>query len=180
MRKTAVAVVALLFLGACGDEAPKQKKVSEAQKAQRAAESITFTDNAEIENIKKRLELTSNPGLLGYIALINRVGQVVLYTPVSGKVTSGAKRLTPQSKLWGVDRGQYNGSAIGPAPSDEGTWGSSNPYVYFWTPGGQYIQTSMEYVYSDKPFRLNEEPLMVVADTPTTESATIKAEGTSE
>ena len=50
------------------------------------------------------------------------------------------------------------------APSDEGTYGSSNPYVYFWTPGGQYIQTSMEYVYSDKPFRLSEEPIMVTAE----------------
>lgn len=135
-------------------------------KAKAAADSIRFTENAEIDNIKKRLELTSNPGLLGFVAVINGVGQIVTYSPVQGKITSGGKRLTAPSKVWGIDRGQYTGSQLGPSPSDEGTWGSSNPYVYWWTPGGQYLQTSMDYVYSDKPFRLSEVPLLLSLDGP--------------
>lgn len=169
--KTLLAItLASLFLTAClPDESAPTKKETQAEKARKAADAVTFTENAEIENIQRRLELTSAPGLLGYVALINRVGQVALYTPVKGKITSGGKRLTQPHQMVPGDGGQYTRDFVTPAPSDEGTWGSSNPYVYFWTPGDQYIQTSLEYVYSDKPFRLNEEPLMILAETPVPE-----------
>ena len=159
-------------LTACDPPQPSNK-TEQARIAERAAQSIVFTENAEIDNIKRRLELTANPGLLGFVALINDVGQIALYTPVTGKITSGSKRLT---KPWaGV--GEIIGSKcanqqftpkcddIIDSPNDEGTWGSSNPYIYFWTPAGQYIQTSMSYIYSDKPFRLREEPLLLTLDT---------------
>ncbi len=165
-----------LVLAGCPEENAPKAKATQAQKAQQAADSISFTENAEIDNIKKRLQLTSQPGLLGYVGLVNRVGQVALYTPVKGKITSGGKRLTKPVQRHAIDRGQHNGSQLGPAPSDEGTWGSSNPYVYFWTPSDRYIQTSMEYVYSDQPFRLTEKPLMVIDDTaPAKDEARAKA-----
>lgn len=44
---------------------------------------------------------------------------------------------------------------------DEGTYGSSNPYIFFWTVDGQYIQWSGKYLYSDKPFRI-EDPTIVI------------------
>lgn len=138
-------------------------RFAQAQKAKEAANAVRFDENAEIDNIRKRIELTSAPGLLGYVTLINRVGQAVMYTPVQGKITSGGKRLTPPQKEWSV---MGNNNAMGPAPSDEGTWGESNPYVYFWTPGGQYFQTSLDYVYSDKPYRLKEVPLIELPATP--------------
>lgn len=157
-----LAVVSLV-LGGCPDQQRAQTptKATQAEKAQQAANSISFTENAEIDNIKRRLELTSKPDLLGYIAIINRVGAIVLYTPVKGKVTSGSKRLT---KPW------INGCATGndvpcgeypEGPSDEGTFGSSNPYVYFWTQTGRYIQTDMEYIYSDQPLRLDNETVAI-------------------
>lgn len=156
-----------MALAACDTSAqPKQNttvRAEQAAKAVAAANSIRFNENEEIDNIKKRLELTSQPGLLGYVALINKVGQVALYTPVKGKITSGGKRLTPPEQLKANYIGGANGGtaySVMTAPSDEGTYGHSNPYVFFWTPSDQYIQTSMDYVYSDKPFRLREEPLM--------------------
>lgn len=142
--------------------AQEQVSVSESQKAQEAANSLHFSENSEINNIKARLQLTADPGLLGYVALINKVGQVVLYTPVKGKITSGGKRLTAP-EAWQVHNcGQYNCQGLVQMPSDEGTFGSSNPYIYFWTTDGQYIQTSMDYVYSNSPLRLSEDPLVVV------------------
>lgn len=148
-------------LAACGESGPKKAvKETQAQKAAKAAESISFVENAEIDNIKKRLELTSDPGLQGWTTLINDMGQVVLYTAVDGKITSSGKRLTNPVKPHRIDTGQYIGSALGPAPSDEGTWGSSSPYIYFWTPAGQYIQWNGLYLYSDKPFRLTVKPII--------------------
>lgn len=134
---------------------------SQAQKASEAAKSITFTDNAEIENIKKRIELTSKPGLLGYVAIINKVGQVSLYTPVQGKLTSGSKRLNPPDRASANFGGGQN-TVVRAAPSDEGTWGGSGEYIFFWSPNGQYFQTNEGYIYSDKPFRPTQQPLLVI------------------
>ncbi len=157
-RLTALTVLACCaLLAACQDRPPSEKSI-QSQRAQEAANSIRFTENAEIENIKKRLELTANPGLLGYIVLINGTGQVVMYTGVQGKVTSGGKRLTPTDR---IESGYNDGLIARPASSDEGTYGTSGEYVYFWTPAGQYIQWSGTYLYSDKPFRLSTEPIAV-------------------
>lgn len=165
MKRLLLIPALALGLAACEDDSGTPVKNQQAQKAAAAANSIHFTENAEIDNIKKRLELTSSPGLLGYVTLINRVGQTVLYTPVQGKITSGSKRLTPPDRCdAGISTGKnecwYGDGKVRAAPSDEGTWGSSNEYVFFWTPGGQYFQTSLDYVYSDKPYRLREEPLI--------------------
>lgn len=148
-----------IALAACGP-IEQNKQFQEARKSAQAAQELNFNANAERENIKKRLELTSQPELVGYVALIHYTGKVALYTPVKGKLTSGGKRLTPPVCL-GTQVGCLSGE---PTPSDEGTWGSSNPYVYFWTPSGQYIQTDMPYVYSDRPLRLTEAPLITTDD----------------
>jgi hypothetical protein len=144
---------------------PQSTPTKQTQSEKAAAESITFTENAEIENIKARLELTSNPGLTGFVLLMNEAGQPIMYTGVKGKITSGGKRLTTPDRIddhYGVkENRRVTGYFVRKAPSDEGTWGSSNPYVYFWTTTGQYIQWNGKYLYSDKPFRTKVEPLVI-------------------
>lgn len=155
MRKIIIAALcALSLLTACEEQ--QTNKATQSKKAQEAANSIVFTENAEIDNIKKRLELTANPGLLGFVVLLNETGQPVMYTGVKGKITSGSKRLTEPARVVGIDS-----KAVLPTASDEGTYGSSGEYVFFWTPAGQYIQWNGKYLYSDKPFRLSSEPLVL-------------------
>jgi hypothetical protein len=145
---------------------PPTVQQEQAKKASEAAKHLNFSDNAEIDNIKHRLELTAQPSLLGFIALVNNVGQIALYTPVQGKVTSGGKRLTPPFQVSHTQRdcGESSCDDITAAPSDEGTWGSSNEYIFFRAPTGQYFQTNMQYIYSDKPFRPTVEPLLVIGE----------------
>jgi hypothetical protein len=166
MRKIAIALVATsaLFLAACDvNSQPNPVKSTQAQKAAEAANSIQFSENAEIDNIKARLELTSNPGQIGFVLLLNEMGKPVMYTSVKGKITSGAKRLTPPQEVRCLEvAGQVGCSQqMVDSPSDEGTYGSSNPYIFFWTVDGQYIQWSGKYLYSDKPFRI-EDPTIVI------------------
>ena len=154
-------VLATMFLSACDLPAEDTKNL-QAEKAKEAANSLSFAaGNAEIDNIKHRLQLTADPGLIGYIVLFNDMGRPILYTTVKGKVTSGSKRLTPPVKTWEVFGGP---NTLGTAPSDEGTFGDSNPYIYFWTTGGQYIQWSGTYLYSDKPLRTAEEPAVILLE----------------
>lgn len=159
---TMAAISSIALLAACKPESTtSSQKTIQTQKAAQAAESVRMTENAEIDNIKARLELTSNPGLMGFILLMNEAGQPIMYTGVKGKISSSGKRLTAPVKEWRIDRGEWTGSQLGPAPSDEGTWGSSDSYIYFWTTSGQYMQWNGKYLYSDKPFRTTVEPLVV-------------------
>lgn len=166
MRKIisfALLAAALPSLTACevAESAQTAAKETQAEKAAKAADSISFTENAEIDNIKRRLELTSKPGQIGYILLLNQAGQPILYETVRGKVTSSGKRLTAPVKEWRIDRGEHFGTEMNASPSDEGTWGSSDPYIYYWNTDGAYRQWSGSYLYSDKPIRTRIEPLVV-------------------
>ena len=143
------------------DEQPTSQQVQE-QKAQEASRSVEFTDNAEIKNIQHRLKLTSQPGLLGYVLLFNPgTGDPAMYTTVEGKITSGGKRLNPTEKLVRCDKGQYYGECNMPSANDEGTYGTSGEYIYFWTTDGQYIQWNGNYLYSDKPIRIPPNRVLV-------------------
>ena len=169
MRKFAIALVATsaLMLSACEVNAPANPaKTAQAQRAAEAANSIQFSENAEIDNIKRRLELTSNPGQIGFVLLLNEMGKPVMYTSVKGKITSGGKRLTSPQEVRCLEVAESVGCSqqMVDAPSDEGTYGSSNPYIFFWTTDEQYIQWSGKYLYSDKPFRI-EDPTIVILST---------------
>ena len=158
-----IALFALPLVLACGyePEAP-DKKDKQAMKAEAAANSLTFDENAEIENIQKRLEITSSPGKIGYVVLLNEAGQPILYTSVKGKLTSGSKRLTkPYDIVVAGGTGTHYEWKVVPAPSDEGTHGSSSPYIYFWTHEDRYVQWSGDYLYSDQPIRLRVKPLVI-------------------
>lgn len=164
----ALALAAVLSIGLMGNSCddgrpPPTAQQRQADAARQAAAAIDFTDNAEIENIQKRIQLTSKPGLLGFIILLNESGQPIMYEGVKGKVTSGGKRLTPPSKLWSFISGN-GGAVLGPTPSDEGTWGTSGEYIFYWNTNGEYRQWAGKYLYSDKPFRLRVEPLVVTAE----------------
>lgn len=161
VKLIAVLVGALPCASCDAPQAAQATKVTQAQKAQQAANQIQFDENAEIDNIRHRIELTSKPGAIGFVMLINQAGQPILYASVKGKVTSGGKRLTPPFQIKHIDCGQYGCDKDLPAPSDEGTWGSSSEYVYFWTVSGQYYQWQGNYLYSDQPFRLKVEPLVI-------------------
>lgn len=154
---TSILLASLVAIGLAGCKGEPSTKQIQAMKAEEAANSISFTENAEIDNIKRRLELTSKVGLVGYVVLFNEMGQPVMYTTVKGKITSGSKRLTRPDVR---DCGGSNCVAR-QASSDEGTYGSSNPYVFFWTQSDQYVQWSGNYLYSDKPIRLRQEPVVI-------------------
>jgi len=146
-------VLALAGLSGCKEH----EKNAQSKLAQQAADSIKFTENAEIINIKARLELTSSLSKIGYIVLMNQSGQPVAYHTVKGKVTSGGKRLTSPQQF-------SSGGVSLVAPSDEGTYGSSGEYIFFWTPQGQYVQWNGNYLYSDQPIRLRIEPLIITTE----------------
>lgn len=163
MHKVGLALL-VLPLVACLKEPPSTAKEKQAAQGATIAEQViqhSGGQNAEQENIGRRLSLTMNPGQIGFIALFNQAGAPIAYYGVKGKITSSGKRLTAPVKEWNI---YASNNVLGDAPSDEGTWGSSDTYVYFWTVDGQYVQWNGPYLYSDKPFRLRTEPLVIAVE----------------
>ena len=157
-----LALGAATLLASCGvSYPPPPVRDNQAMQAERAAQTIDFSaGNAEIKNITARGKLVARPDLTGYIVLISS-GRPVAYYTVKGKVTSGGKRLETPT------RESINGTAL-PAPSYDGTFGSSDDYVYFWTVSGQYIQWSTGggngYIYSDQPLTPNNAAAQTIVN----------------
>lgn len=154
MKKLLLVSAMALVLSGCDE--PDNKHI-QAEKANQVAQQMNFSDNAEINGIGERLKLVSQPGLIGYIVLLNESGQPILYTSTKGKPISGGKRLTKPFDI------RASGLVV-TAPSDTGTWGNSEEYIYFWSTSGQYFQWAGKYLYSDKPFRLDVKPLVISGD----------------
>lgn len=114
----------------------------------------------ERKNIKKRLEIFSDESKVSYIYLTS-FGRVMAFYTVKGKITSGSKRLTSSARLIQCDKGEYNGDCEMESSELDGTYGSSSPYVFFWTTDGTYVQWNGEYMLADQPLKLTTQPELV-------------------
>ncbi len=130
-----------------------QKQAAEA--GQRAA-AQTVEPN-EIDMIKYRRILNGKPGLQMYVVLLSRSGQPIDYFVTKGKCTSSEKRLTPTHRL--AHPGPND--VVVKAPSEDGTFGSSSPYIYCRTVNDQYKQWNGRYYVSDSPIELTIKPLVI-------------------
>lgn len=154
----------MLFLmgtNECSNSAPAQsdsgvKKVT--VEVQTQASGLTI----EQENVQRRLMEDNIPGSIKHLYVISPMsGQALIYSTVKGKVTSSSKRLTPisvESAGEGRDGfdlriGNWSGSTL-EVLQDDGTYGSSVPYIFWWDvrdiyhqhffTGGQIIHLSSQ------------------------------------
>lgn len=88
---------------------------------------------------------------LGYIVLFNSTSTVGRFV-VDGKVSSLNSFLTPSN----VDTYYSNGGVITTEMADvDGSYGENDTGVFFFTPNGNYIEWTGEYLYSDIPFEVD-------------------------
>jgi len=124
----------------------------------------------EQENVKRRIEMDNMPGSIKHLYIISAYsGQVIVYSTVKGKVTSSNKRLTPYT-VAAMD-GQYvysdhegfivtfpDGSQkrTGEVLQDDGTYGSSIPYLFWWDVQDRYHQ---HYVSGGQIIHVSDKPI---------------------
>ena len=101
---------------------------------------------------------------LGYIVLLTNSGSVVGKFIVDGKVTSLNSYLTPSTDY--EKRYYYTlGSNIYSIeiPDVDGSYGSNDNGIFFFTTDGKYIEWTGTYLYSDIPF-IVDEPILKVGE----------------
>lgn len=112
--------------------------------------------SVEQRNVSERLLEDNRPGAIKHLYVISAYsGQVLIYSTVRGKVTSGGKRLSPSNEI-GWDDG--SNSHVLENIADDGTYGSSMQYLYWWDSKGIYHQ---HYVEGGQILHISSEPLAV-------------------
>lgn len=91
---------------------------------------------------------------LGYVVLMTESGAVVGRFVVDGKVTSLNSYLTPDSEYY--SSGSYS---IDWLPDVDGSYGSNDVGIFFFTPDGHYYEWDSHYLYSDVPMEI-ENPIV--------------------
>lgn len=163
----------LSVLGACDVQADSGTSVSSSGVHKATAKVTTGSDGLTTEqrNIKHRLEVENQPGGIKHLYVISAMsGQVLIYSTVSGKVTSSGKRLTPTSVVagqgynggwfsWGMDvdigGNNYRTTEV---LQDDGTYGSSVEYLFWFDAKGVYHQ---HYVAGGQIVHVSDQPLAV-------------------
>ena len=165
-------VCALPFmLGAddCDGAAQAPKSASGVSKASVQVRAGSDGLTVEQRNVRDRLVADNKPGSIKHLYVISAYsGQVLIYSTVRGKVSSSGKRLTPSTVVVGSS-GDYrrNGFAVNVGGDslttsevleDDGTYGSSVPYVYWFDAKGAYHQ---HYVEGGQIVHISDQPLAV-------------------
>ena len=145
-----IMLLAALSLAACED-APDPVSSSGISKATVKIHVGSDGLTTEQRNIGERLKKDNEPGAIKHLYVISTfTGDVLIYSTVKGKVTSGSKRLTPSSVLgpngqsahfdgFAVDIGDLKQTTT-EVLGDDGTYGSSGDYLYWFDARGVYHQ----------------------------------------
>ncbi len=145
----------LLFLTGCATDSQNEQVKSSSGVAQTSVKVQTDTNGhtAEQKNVIRRLEEDNKPGAVKHLYVISPdSGQILLYSTVDGKVTSSGKRLAPRTVA--AQDGEYVSDELAGIPiniggytrrtteviEDDGTYGDSVPYIYWWDTKGIYHQ----------------------------------------
>lgn len=97
---------------------------------------------------------------LGYIVLLTESGSVVGRFVVDGKVSSLNSFLTPDSEYYEKSGGKCS-SRNNWLPDVDGSYGSNDTGIFFFTTDGKYIEWTGTYLYSDIPF-IVDNPIVKV------------------
>lgn len=161
MKRIAILVVLLsLFIVSCNETSAK--KIVSDSGVTKASANVTVGSSGmtvEQENVKRRVEEDNKPGSIKHLYLISAYsGQTIFYSTVKGKVTSSGKRLTSEVELKRGRRGEWAGDFVMPRIQDDGTYGSSVPYIFWWDTKGVYHQ---HYISGGQIVHVSDQPIAV-------------------
>ncbi|MBI3577207.1 hypothetical protein HY086_04175 [Candidatus Gottesmanbacteria bacterium] len=124
-------------------------------------------NTAEQQNIIDRLKVTTDPTKVLWIQMISLDGKIIQRMPVAHKITSSGKRLEPVTAAsrsqYGVDYPEFKGAdgriyQTSEFIQPDGTFGSSDPYVFWFDPQHRYHQWGtaggLGYLLTDYPVDL--------------------------
>lgn len=171
-----VLILGLLTTSGCLADLESDVPTASSGVKKAAVKVQTDLEGATVEqqNVRNRLLADNRVGAIKHLYIISPYsGKILLYSTVKGKVTSSGKRLTP---LTVSDDGAKFPLRVGNTDylvnevlQDDGTYGSSDPYIYWWDSKGIYHQhflTGGQIIHvSDKILRVNPSEIQINLET---------------
>lgn len=169
----AVAFTYITLTSESGCDAVKNDSPIESASGVNKASVTVKTDlngnTVEQNNIIGRYAEDNKPGAIKHLYILSAYsGQVLIYSTVKGKVTSSGKRLNPYTvaagyagtgsgygTAYGID---YRGDKTGEVLQDDGTYGGSVEYIYWWDSKNIYHQ---QYVTGGMILHISNQPISV-------------------
>lgn len=118
----------------------------------------SLTKSLERVNLTRRLNRLNQDHLTSYIYLVSQTGKVMAFYPVSGKVTSLNAYLTASHRLVNFGNGGVGEEEL---PDLDGTYGSNSDGIFFFTTEGVYVEWHGDYLWSDQPLKLSQQPELI-------------------
>lgn len=158
-----------MFLAGNADECDSPPQSTSGLRA-KPTEVTPGADGLTVEqrNVRDRLAMDNKVGSIKHLYVISAYsGQVILYSTVKGKVTSSGKRLTPTTASYfgsgsggafKIDLPGGNNFYSNEVLQDDGTYGSSVEYLYWWDVQGRYHQ---HYVAGGTFVHISDQPIPV-------------------
>lgn len=154
---TAAVAISISALGLVGCQSTEYDQRKQEQNAEVKTESKPG-DSLEQGNIRKKLAIEEKTDQIGYVYLFDRAGQAIGHYVVKGKVSSSGSQIAPEQEI--ICR--YNSSdscqAVDSA-QDDGTYGSGDDGIFFFTTEGTFVHTSMDYLYTTQPMPVDAPEL---------------------
>lgn len=162
MKKTLVFVVLLgVFLVGCdiNDDSWKTgRDIAEGKQAKMSKESINSVEIPTVTNFQERKTIAKwvvrwdKASIPAYLYIIS-FGKVLGYYVVDGKPASTTSYLMPEDEY-------YMNGAVLSTPDIDGTYGTNNPGIRFFTAEGAAVEWAGDgatYLYSDVPINFGYE-----------------------
>ncbi len=153
--------IATIVLGTALTISGCKYRDSRAEQMNKEQPIFKIDHSVERDNINRRLALANDPTQIMWIYCLSDIGNVVLSSPAVGKPSSSNKRLEPEVTISYSETTSASKSYL--EMGADGTYGSSDSYVYWFTPEGQYFQWNGAYIASNAPLKL-EKPIFNVRD----------------
>lgn len=158
----------MLMSNGCADDTPQRTPRSDSGIKKISAEVQVQSNGRTLEqqNIFERYKADSDPAAVKHLYVISSMsGDCIMYSTVKGKVTSSGKRLSPYS-VEVHPGGEYakrhhgyslaDGRITSEVLQDDGTYGSSYPYIYWFDVRGNYHQ---HYVVGGQIVHVSDVPM---------------------
>lgn len=152
MGALAALTAIVLPLAGCAYESADDR----ARNALQAQKATGLT--LEKANLNEKRSREESPDAIRYLYLMN-FGQTVGYYITKGKISNSGSQATPEQDIhWTCHSGSCEHLVVD-GPQDDGSYGSGDPGIFFFTTDGTMVVTSLDYIQSDRPLPVNAPKL---------------------
>jgi hypothetical protein len=145
-----LATVTLLGSLAIGALSACTPTTDEYQNRKEAQNTSQITNSLEKKNLEKKRDKEEDANAIRYVYLMN-YGNITGYYVIQGKVSSSGSQIGPEQEI--IKR--WSDGYVLDSAQDDGTYGDGDPGVFFFTTDGMMVETSLDYVISDRPMTLD-------------------------